>query len=69
MADEREQAIRLRAYTIWTQEGCPDGYHLHHWLQAEQDISGLELAAQYPKAVEGRKPAVPVLASDLDMAG
>jgi hypothetical protein len=35
----REQAIRERAYAIWEEEGRPEGWHLHHWLRAEAEIS------------------------------
>ena len=36
---DREQAIRERAYTIWEEEGRPEGQHLHHWLRAEAEIN------------------------------
>jgi len=38
MSEEREQAIRERAYAIWEQEGCPEDRSLAHWLQAEAEI-------------------------------
>jgi hypothetical protein len=38
MPNQREQAIRERAYAIWEQEGHPDGRGLAHWLQAEAEI-------------------------------
>jgi hypothetical protein len=38
MPDEREQAIRERAFEIWEQEGRPQGKHLGHWLRAEAEI-------------------------------
>ena len=38
MSDERQQAIRERAYAIWEQEGRPDGQSLPHWLLAESEI-------------------------------
>ena len=31
--------IALRAWEIWIAEGCPDGKHLEHWLQAELQLS------------------------------
>jgi hypothetical protein len=38
MPDEREQAIRGRAFEIWEQEGRPHGKQLEHWLRAEAEI-------------------------------
>lgn len=38
MPDDREQAIRERAYAIWEQQGCPEGHSIDHWLQAETEI-------------------------------
>ncbi len=38
-ADEetrRIEAIRLRAYHMWLDEGCPDGRANEHWLQAAE---------------------------------
>ena len=32
------QRIRERSYQLWEQEGRPDGRHLDHWLQAEQEL-------------------------------
>jgi Protein of unknown function (DUF2934) len=34
----RERAIRERAYSIWEEEGCPQGKDLDHWLRAEAEI-------------------------------
>jgi hypothetical protein len=36
---DKEQAIRERAYTIWEEDGRPEGQHLHHWLRAEAEIN------------------------------
>jgi hypothetical protein len=44
MPGEREEAIRLRAYALWEQEGRPDGNNLEHWLRAEAEISGKKYA-------------------------
>jgi Protein of unknown function (DUF2934) len=38
------QRIRQRSYQLWEQEGRPEGRHLDHWLQAEQELA--ELAAK-----------------------
>lgn len=35
---ERQEKVRTRAYAIWESEGRPEGKHLDHWLQAEQEI-------------------------------
>ena len=32
---ERQEEIRAIAYSIWENEGCPEGRHLDHWLNAE----------------------------------
>ncbi len=32
---DRENDIRLIAYHIWEEEGCPDGRDCEHWVQAE----------------------------------
>lgn len=38
MASESEQAIRMRAYEIWMQEGCPENRALEHWAMARQEL-------------------------------
>lgn len=30
--------ILARAHELYVQRGCTDGYHLHDWLEAEQEI-------------------------------
>ena len=39
MTDEEEQRIRERAYSIWEQEGRPQGRELDHRLRAEAEIA------------------------------
>ena len=34
----REDAIRLKAYEIWENEGRPDGRAEEHWVQASREI-------------------------------
>ncbi|OCJ03724.1 hypothetical protein A6U87_17455 [Rhizobium sp. AC44/96] len=36
--NDREKAIRERAYSIWEREGRPEDRHTDHWLQAEHEI-------------------------------
>jgi hypothetical protein len=31
----KEEEIRLIAYRIWEQEGCPQGKNCEHWFRAE----------------------------------
>ncbi len=33
-----EERIRHRAYELYEQRGCQDGYHEQDWLQAEAEI-------------------------------
>jgi len=50
MSEQREQAIRERAYALWEQDGRPEGRSLAHWSQAEAEI-GTE-----PRATAPNKP-------------
>jgi len=38
MLEDRELAVRERAYAIWEHDGRPEGRNLDHWLQAEVEI-------------------------------
>ncbi len=40
MADDLHERIRLRAYQLWQDEGCPEGADLKHWLQALDELNG-----------------------------
>jgi hypothetical protein len=31
----REEEVRLIAYRMWEEEGCPNGRDCEHWLKAE----------------------------------
>lgn len=31
--------IAVRAWEIWSSEGCPHGRDLEHWLRAERELS------------------------------
>lgn len=44
----REEDIRLRAYAIWQERGCPVGCDQDHWLLAEQQL--LDAAPEMPVA-------------------
>ncbi|MFT3973992.1 MAG: DUF2934 domain-containing protein [Amaricoccus sp.] len=39
MAGPRE-SVQGRAYSIWEDEGRPEGRDLEHWLQAERETAG-----------------------------
>jgi hypothetical protein len=36
---EREERIRLKAYQLWEEEGCPDGREDIHWDRATELIA------------------------------
>jgi hypothetical protein len=38
VTDDILQRIRERSYQLWEQEERPEGRHLHHWLQAEEEF-------------------------------
>ncbi|QJW99859.1 DUF2934 domain-containing protein [Frigoriglobus tundricola] len=33
------EAVRARAYALWTHAGCPTGDGVEFWLRAEQELS------------------------------
>ena len=39
MVDDREEQIRQRAYSIWEEQGRPQGEDMRHWLQAWQELA------------------------------
>jgi hypothetical protein len=51
--DDVELELRNRAYTIWQDEGRPDGRHLEHWQQAVREI---EQAKEAPKTPDDAAP-------------
>jgi Protein of unknown function (DUF2934) len=61
MSEQREQAIRERAYALWEHDGRPEGRSLAHWSQAEAEL-GTEQSAAVPnkesivKSPRRRKP-------------
>ena len=54
MLDEREQAIRERAYAIWEQDGRPVGRSLAPWSQAEVEIGTDQVVLENRKRVKSR---------------
>ena len=55
--DDREQRVRKRAHELWQKDGEPDGFALHHWLQAEAEIDRVASAAAYQGAKPGSSAA------------
>jgi len=45
-ATTREEEIRKRAYSLWENEGRPEGRHRHHWTLAEHELDAHELDVQ-----------------------
>ena len=43
--DEKDDEIRKKAYSIWEQDGCPEGQALEHWFRAKEELSKEELAS------------------------
>lgn len=37
-----ERRIRERAYSIWEEEGRPEGRDVEHWLRAAQEVAAAE---------------------------
>jgi hypothetical protein len=40
--NEIQEAIAQRAYEIYCSRGCQEGNALDHWLQAEEEVIGLQ---------------------------
>jgi hypothetical protein len=38
MDESRETRIRERAYSLWQDDGSPDGRHEEHWARAEREV-------------------------------
>jgi hypothetical protein len=36
---ERDDKTQGRAYEMWERDGRPDGKHLDHWHQAQQELT------------------------------
>lgn len=39
---DREERIRERAYSLWIEQGQPEGRDLEHWMEAERNVGGEE---------------------------
>ncbi len=57
MHDDREQRIRDRAYSIWEEQGRPQGEDMRHWLQAWQEISDGDIPAESTAEAASVAPA------------
>ena len=58
MTEDRDQAIRERAYAIWEREGCPAGLAEDHWRRAAQELAPARGAAP-PAATNGAARPLP----------
>ena len=38
LSEAEEYSIRVRAYELWLEAGCPNGESLALWLQAKQEL-------------------------------
>jgi hypothetical protein len=56
MSEQREQAIRERAYVLWEQDGRPEGQSLAHWSQAEAEITVKQPLSGQQKAKRVKPP-------------
>ncbi len=56
----RDDEIKLIAYNIWEQEGCPEGRECEHWYRAEAiwEVRQKPPMVQLP-AKASAKPAMP----------
>jgi len=50
MLENREHAVRERAYAIWERDGRPEGKNLDHWFQAEAEIRTRSMQSPKPPA-------------------
>jgi hypothetical protein len=45
MVSSEEEEIRQRAYQLYEERGCVEGYAVKDWLQAERELADRDLAA------------------------
>ncbi len=43
MHDDRERTVRERAFSIWEEEGRPEGRHDDHWRRAQRELAGIDV--------------------------
>ncbi len=53
----REDEIKVIAYSIWEEEGCPNGRECEHWYRAEIIWQGQQEAKAAPAKAKAAKPA------------
>lgn len=54
---EREERIRLLAYRLWEEEGCPDGKAEEHWQKATALLFAAENKLTVPDWLKRVEPA------------
>ncbi len=55
----REDEVKLIAYRIWEEEGCPDGRDCEHWFRAETIWEQQAKKASPKVNVESKQAAKP----------
>jgi Protein of unknown function (DUF2934). len=55
MADNEDEWIRRRAYSLWEEEGRPSGKDAEHWERARQELAAF--SAGKPKRAPSRTSA------------
>ena len=69
MGNDREEAIKARAYQLWVDSGHTHGHDKEHWQQAERELNGVvqtenitEVRPQHDEsASEGQDGAAPII--------
>lgn len=56
---DRESAIRARAYDLWEKDGSTHGRHQDHWHQAEREIDENSPVLQPPAPQMGTEDVTP----------
>ncbi len=54
-----EEQIKILAYSIWEQEGRPEGKHLEHYFRAKMILEKQEQATVIELPAPPRRPALP----------
>jgi hypothetical protein len=54
MADaDLHERVRQRAYSLWEQEGRPEGQAEDHWRRAEAEVAGVNPGDEAPPGTPG----------------